>query len=347
MQDIAQMWLNRLQNGDCSAETYEEFEQWMAEDEAHKSAFEKVKRLEIRIDAIADNDAILRLQREVLERTAPKPVDTKASGDPVGSTSQAAGLWRRLRAILLPPRASSPAAWGALTCCVVLGFALAWWLPQVRNTHSTAVGEQRTMTLAEGSVMTLDTDSKVRVDYGDTERRVLLLRGRAYFDVVSSPESPFVVQTHAGEVKAIGTAFSVQRRPGGLQVILREGVVEVAAGENAAARAVETLSPGEQLTYDSQSGLTRQISENLEQQMSWVSGQLEFRGTRFADVVAEVNRYSESSIRLVSPELHSLEVNAVFKVGEMDTFVLALQSGFDLTATRRLNGDIDLIAKNK
>lgn len=348
MNDTARMWLERLQNGDCSERDYQEFDRWIA-DENHKRAFENARLLEAKLDALAENEALLRLQERVLANTSTKSIDVSQDNEsphaPVDIERRP--WWARLRP-RERPLFSSPAVIVLPACLAILLGGILWWIPLVKNTHTTAIGEQRLLMLSDGSAITLDTDTQIRVAYRQDERRIILTRGRAYFEVLSDPGRSFTVIAGSSAVKVVGTAFSVHRVREWLEVMLKEGSVVVQADGNAEAETqVQTLSPGQQLVYDPHSGLQRHTLEDLDERMSWLTGKIIFSSARFADVVAEVNRYSENPLRLMSPELHDLEVNAVFDVEDVSTFVLALQSSFHLTVMHQLNGDIELRSASK
>jgi transmembrane sensor len=123
---------------------------------------------------------------------------------------------------------------GAASLAAVATFvALGVWLvrdPLVNTNgiYSTAVGQQQTVTLADGSVVQLNTNTRLQVTYGGDYRDVRLLQGEAYFTVAKNPERPFRVHAGKGRVQAVGTAFSVYLKPKGIDVVVTEGRVALA-----------------------------------------------------------------------------------------------------------------------
>ncbi len=323
MDDSARMWVERLQNGNCSEQDYAEFDRWIATDKARQLAFERARCLYLNVDLLTSRETSTPIPRQSVTRTAPADPDSRSA--------------RPITAF------APPIAIISLACFLLSALGVFWWLPLVKNTYTTEIGKQRVVTLADGTKVTLDTDSQIRVAYREDERRVALQRGRAYFDVAPNPARAFIVVVDNGEVKAAGTAFSVHKAQQGIEVALLKGEVEVQPDTTSAPpRRTEILTSGEQLIYQSDGGVQRASIANLNERMSWFTGKLIFSSRRLADVVKEVNRYSEKTIRLASPKLHDLEIDAVFNIGDLETFVLTLQSSFDLMVMRQLNGDIEL-----
>ncbi|KAK0361209.1 hypothetical protein LTR94_024265 [Friedmanniomyces endolithicus] len=131
----------------------------------------------------------------------------------------------------------------AVLAPVAAAIGLFIWLP-TRGSYETGVGQQHKVELADGSRIHLDTDTQLKVRYGDGERRILLERGQALFSVAHDPERPFTVQAGHAEVTALGTVFDVRRETTGARVTLVEGVVSVKATSQAS---TWRLAPGDQL----------------------------------------------------------------------------------------------------
>src|SRR6185436_10113257 len=112
----------------------------------------------------------------------------------------------------------------------------------------TEVGEVRRIALADGTALTLDTDSRVDVRLTSSWRTVDLVRGRAHFDVAADRTRPFVVRAEGRTVTALGTAFDVAHEPGGVTVLLVEGRVAVQPAEGVDRSAARLMSPGERLS---------------------------------------------------------------------------------------------------
>ena len=95
--------------------------------------------------------------------------------------------------------------------------------------YETRIGEQNSITLVDGSVIQLNTDSHIQVNYEKNQRSIVLMAGEAHFEVAKDPSRPFVVKAGDGMVRAVGTAFTVRINPEALKVIVTEGKVALAA----------------------------------------------------------------------------------------------------------------------
>lgn len=207
-----------------------------------------------------------------------------------------------------------------------------------RNDYSTVVGGLQAVPMPDGSKITLNTDSEIRVAVTEKERRVELKHGEAFFEVAKDPNRPFVVSVAGQRIVAVGTAFSVRRLRNGnsnddIRVIVSEGKVRVEVpGKDTAL--LEPLPAGSVVRTASNEVLvqTKPIAE-IEQSLSWRSGLLTFRDTPLADAIAEFNRYNTRKIVIEDPAIAALQVGGIFRVTNLDPFVHLLQDGFPIRAT--------------
>lgn len=226
---------------------------------------------------------------------------------------------------------------------LALGLAGSAWLALRPAVYATEIGEQRTVTLKDGSRLVLDTDSRVTVRFTRERRTLTLTQGQAMFDVERDAARPFVVRAGDTEVTALGTRFDVRRSGDGAQVILVEG--RVAVRKAAASPARWSLSPGQQVVTSAPR--PRVAPVNIAASTSWSAGRLTFDNTPITIAVAEVNRYSRTLIVLQDARLASVPVSGVFNVGDIDGFVAALSDLYGLEATPADDGRIRLSAAKK
>ncbi|GAA0625029.1 FecR family protein [Brevundimonas kwangchunensis] len=237
----------------------------------------------------------------------------------------------------LPGRLIPLGAAGAAVLALALG-SWSWWSAQRPDAYDTAIGEQRTVRLTDGSRIILDTDTHVTVRFSGSERLVTLASGRAMFEVEGDPDRPFLVKAGDTEVTAIGTRFDVRRSGAGAQIVLVEG--QVAVRQDASVRPTWTLAPGQQVTTSVQRPGV--IAVNVPAATSWTTGRLTFENTPIAVAVAEVNRYSPSPVELRDDRISSVRVSGVFDAGDVDGFVAALRDLYALEATRAPDGHLVL-----
>jgi transmembrane sensor len=200
-------------------------------------------------------------------------------------------------------------------------------LPQA---YRTEIGEQRAITLVDGSTITLDTDSEVRVAFSKGRRLVDLTHGQAFFAVAKDHTRPFIVTAGDERVMAVGTAFDVRLEHDGLSVTLREGRVRIEAPDgqspqpDTAARVkAADLVPGSKLRT-SQHAAWQVARADVMRELSWLHHQLVFDNARLDVVVAEMNRYSSTKIVLGDPALAGVQVGGVFGVDDPDSVADAL-----------------------
>jgi len=198
--------------------------------------------------------------------------------------------------------------------------------------YETRTGERAVVRLEDGSVLHLNTASKVSVRFAADVRRISLDRGEAFFDVAHDGRRPFLVSAGVADVRAVGTRFDVRRDGGQTRVTLVQGVVGVSqAGRS------WTLRPNQQLSLGA-GGAAAPQALDAASATSWTGGRLTFHETPLAEAVAEVNRYSEAKIDLAAPGYGGLRVNGVFDAGDTGAFVAAVTTLFPLKAQSARGG---------
>ena len=225
---------------------------------------------------------------------------------------------------------------GALVAVLVVGLGV--WSLTRPALYATAIGEQRTVRLDDGSRITLDTASKVEVRLGRDRRSVSLVEGQALFDVEGDPDRPFVVTAGDTRVRALGTRFDVRRVGSGARVVLIEGRVAVRDGSEP--DRAWSLAPGQQVLTAAPRPVI--VVADLPTVTSWASGRLIFRETPIGEAIAEVNRYSPRRIELRATGFAAIPVSGAFDSGDIDGFVAALTDLYPLEARRSADGTIVL-----
>lgn len=219
--------------------------------------------------------------------------------------------------------------------------------------YTTPVGGLTYVPIRDGSKITLNTNSRVRVALTETARRVDLKQGEAFFEVAKDPNRPFVVAAGSRRIVAVGTKFSVRHEGESVEVTVTEGKVRIedadrsvhgnatdATGSamSAGVDAPVLLTPGAIARMD-EAGLLiqRKSLPEIETRLSWRVGVLMFREQSLADAVAEFNRYNERKIVIADPATAALKVEGNFKATNADAFVRLLESGFPINAMTRDN----------
>lgn len=311
----AERWFLRLQELDCTDAERREFERWVGATEEHRVAYQRAERLWGLLGEAVQRPEVHALPEAVLPPLADRTV--------------------------------RPAWWSwaaAAAVCLVLVFSYQVYrtarLPAPEH-FQTAVGETRSLTLADDSTITLDTDSHVAVRNGPWERSVELMRGAAFFDVRPDAKRPFIVTTELGRATVLGTRFQMRLDRDGLDVVLLDGSLRLdrTAAIPAPDQTHVVLQPGQQATL-ARGEPTWQTSEaDVEAPTAWRQQRLIFRDTPLPDAVAEVNRYTTVQLRVGEPDLESLTVNGVFRTGDLDSFVLALEYTLPVRTLTTPSGD--------
>ena len=248
-----------------------------------------------------------------------------------------------------------------MLCCLVL---LYYFNPAfgrddtaTNGSYATAVGEQTTLTLADGSILLINTDSQLEINFSENFRDIYLRRGEAHFEVAKNPDKPFRVYAGQGRVRAVGTAFTVYLKPQGVDVTVTEGKVALAGSEAArpeqpasdlgllTAGQMATIKPLAENTAATLSPVVTLASDTIQQRLSWHNGLLIFEGERLAAVIAEINRYTDITIELADQSLADIAVGGQLKIGNTDTMFASLEGSFGLRIERVSASKVKIYAR--
>ena len=207
-----------------------------------------------------------------------------------------------------------------------------------RDRIVTPKGDVRRISLAEGSAITLNTDTALQPSLGPEMRRVDLVRGEALFDVARDPARPFMVFAGDVRIQAVGTSFTVRmhddRR---VEVAVREGVVEVRRSTQ-----TEPVRLGVQdvAVVPVAGGIAKAAAPagTLERAMAWREGRLDLAGMTLAEAAAEFSRYSDRLILIDDPSVAAMRVAGVYSISDPEGFARAAALSLDLEAEAVRNG---------
>jgi transmembrane sensor len=208
----------------------------------------------------------------------------------------------------------------AASVAVAVGLPTVWPLASLYADQATAVGERRRIELADGSVVFLNTDTALSIDYAGAERRIVLHHGQALFEVARDPNRPFVVVADGAETQALGTSFAVHRTETCADVIVTEGSVEVRVGTRAAVR----LQAGQRLGFGARASLEPRTID-AEAATAWQRGKLIFNRRPLQSVVAELERYRAGHIVVVGDRLKALQITGVFDLDDTDRLLRTIE----------------------
>jgi transmembrane sensor len=201
--------------------------------------------------------------------------------------------------------------------------------------YSTAVGGLETVSLGDGSQVILNTDTRIRVSLRESERRVDLERGEAFFVVAKDRSRPFVVRVGNKSVIAVGTRFSVRRESNDVQVVVTEGRVSLAPSGGDPSHAPTSLDAGAiARTLNAEVLVSEQSAPEAEQLLTWRSGFVSFHDTPLAEAVTEFNRYNIHKIVIADASIAGIRIGGNFRSNNADAFLWLLQRGFPIAVER-------------
>ncbi len=312
----AEEWLARVHAPDCSEADHEAFNDWLRADPRHRSEYEKC------------------------ETVWTMPERVKADAGVVAELLAMAPAARVSVAAASKPRT---AVWAAAATVALVAILAAWlpagfWQGNGPSTITTAKAEQLKVTLADGTVVQLNPLTKLVWSASTTERRVELRDGEAFFSVTKDPSRPFIVRAGDTEVRVVGTQFAVRREGGGVEVVVREGQVDVvpdASKSNALQSEHVSLTPGKRLRVATAPGLVEVSPVDADRLTAWRDGSLEFDSNTLDEVVAQMNRFARRPLAIEDPALRELRISGRFQVGDTEALLFTLRERFAIQVDDR------------
>jgi transmembrane sensor len=332
-------WIVRLQQSGLSLDEVSEWQRWMRSDERHAAVFKRLEELWHKFDAIEVPPHPSSRDLGIDAYDASVPVGEWLRSDEVASKTSEAH--RRY-----PKRAFVAAACAALACVAVTTGAL--YRGGMRQTElarqmiETAVGENRSVTLADGSSVALGGHTRLSFSLRANVREIMLEDGEAFFAVAKDPSRPF--QVHAGNatVTAVGTEFDVRRSDDRVTVAVLEGRVMVQpmaplmpVSWLPASRPVgqaAALAAGERTTVNRNGVESTSALANAQSVIEWKDGQLAFEGESLRYVVQDVNRYAPKPIVIADEKTAALRITGTISHGNVLGWVKSLQPAFGVRA---------------
>jgi transmembrane sensor len=330
IEKAAAAWLVRRDREEWNGADQAEFQAWLSASTAHRLAF-------IRLQAAWQQAGRLKvLAAGMTNGAALLPADQLGMSNPAKSAARlsrhedleksGARVPRRLRISARRVLGVSVAA--ACVAAAVVGW-IAW--PRQETSYRTAIGGMTAISMRDGSTVTLNTNSDIRVALSETERRVDLEQGEAFFEVAKDPNRPFIVRVGDRRVIAVGTKFSVRRESNHVRVIVTEGRVRVEHSEPQRPAEIALVSAGGVAVAGAAGVLVQDKSlSDAEERLSWRDGIVVFRETLLSDAVAEFNRYNTRQIYIEDPTLGSMRIGGHFRTRNAEGFVRLLADAFPI-----------------
>jgi len=320
-------WFLNLQQEDVSAETCVEWQDWLSKSELHEAAFRRIEDLWGKLDMATDlpwpseKDIMLDQDKEHIHK----------------STFRITAFVGAIAASLL--------IIVGVTFSVFQGFNP---VPQ-ETTYQTAIGEHKTVTLEDGSQITIGAKSIINVDYKTHRRDISLVRGEAVFQVAKDKSRPFVVKVGKGSVTAVGTAFNINSNTSNVTVTVLEGIVDVVpelmAGEITKNLLKKRVTAGKTISYNNYGHASAITKANIDAVTSWEQGFLVKVDIPLGQMIDDVNRYSSKEIVIGDSKLKNIKFTGTIFEGRIDNWLKGLELGYPIKVVDTGQNTILLLAK--
>ncbi|MCL9802522.1 FecR family protein [Pseudomonas sp. AKS31] len=314
VRDDAARWFVRLQEPAVSVDEQQRFDAWLNEHPQHRDEFQLLQGLWSAADLLPAP------RLKALVETAPR---------------------RRKRGPLLRY------AVAASVLAVALGLGLFSGLNHpggYRAEFVTALGERKHVALPDGSVIDLNSRSRLLVRFEQDRRLIELSEGEAMFSVAHDTSRPFVVEAGSGKVTVTGTRFDVRRDVTQTRVAVEQGTVNV-QGRDAPESQFISLTAGLGTDVDAQGKVAAAYAVNPAQLTAWRSGKLVFNNASLSEVAAEVSRYREKPLTVANPSVAGLRLTSVFNADNTDALLKALPNILPVAVRTLADGSQEIIAK--
>lgn len=302
--EAAAEWAVRLHAGALTEQEQAELRHWIACDSRHEAALRFAEQTWAALGDVHKDEPVHRKR----PATAAMPLRRSKRRRP----------WQRAAAVAL----------------VVVVAGVGWVrgpdvLLRMQADYITDKGEVRTVHLADGSTVELDSASAIRLEYDGVQRRISLIQGSAIFDVapmVGEETRPFVVQSAGGQTRALGTRFVVEReadRQAWVGVLQHSVAVTLQASPQKGSTD-RLLKEGQAARYSAQEGIVSLDQFDVERATSWRRGVLIFDRQPLAKVIEQLNQYRPGRVLLADSDLGEREVSGVFRLDMLDTALATL-----------------------
>lgn len=332
--DEASTWFVEFRVGDADLDSRAEFDRWVRQSPEHIRAYLEVARTYHELSGL-DGERVARLAELISAADQRDPV---VRLEPNASSEQPDGILGSTR-----PKLGS---WIFATFAAAVAASLVVWINLARYPgYSTGIGENRTVTMTDGSIITLNAATEIRVRYTKTERVIDLGSGQAFFQVTPNKYRPFVVRSGDAEVRDVGTQFDVNRTAGSTTVTVIEGVVTLSTSvrrngsslppepqQDSARSPAAVLAAGEQAVVSAH-GISTRTHADVGAAISWLKHRFVFDGSPLNEVVEQFNRYNSRQIIIENAALDGIRISGVYTSTDPESFLRFLRSqpGIEVT----------------
>lgn len=300
--DQAAEWLTLLMSGEATAEERQRWQQWRAAHPDHERAWQHIEAITGRLKQMEAKAAYRTLSPYVTP--------------PLGANTPASPSRRKALHMLM---------WGGVACTSGLLASRTQTWQQTMAEHRTGIGEQRSLVLDDGTQITLNTDSAINVRFDNQRRLIRLVAGEVLIVTGHANNRghdetrPFIVESAEGDVRALGTRFTLRQLDGQTHVAVLESAVQITPRDNNTQARI--LQAGTQAAF---SRRTLDDDQPLDEQATaWSRGQIVADNVRLGDFLADLGRYRPGLLRC-DPSVADLRVSGVFPLHDTDRILATL-----------------------
>ena len=340
-----------MDQGPLSSEQTAELQQWIAKSDFHRNYLHQ----------LAHNWDSMGILQELAALFPIQPTAVMPAKAGIFQPSTIKTWLQNLIAQLKQPKAWAPTlATFALVAILINN--------QQPNHFETDIGQQANYQLSDGTHITLNTNSALKVDYSQDRRRIYLLRGEAHFDVAKNPQRPFMVYAGEGMVWAVGTAFNVRYLNAGnlegnhagtlvdtligtsIDVTVTEGTVKIFAdiepdkntnlninnAQNSPTDHEQLVHAGKSVQYSKVIDATQTTpAQVLEQKLAWQHGALIFKGETLEQAINEIARYTDKQLIITDPSIKNIRVGGHYKTDNINSLLASLSQTLEIKLEQR------------
>lgn len=305
LQQQALQWLALMTSGTVDSKQQAAFLAWLQADENHRHAYDEAEQLWQQIGALVHYPPFQHSLNSYQNKASNKVRRQQPNAYVYGL---------------------------ALAACIsFIAIVIPWFNLRWQADYVTGSGENRMLTLADGSTVYLNTQTAIAVDYQKNERQIRLLRGEAEFVVQKDASRPFIVSVGDERIKALGTDFIVRCDREQLTVTMLENKVEVRIPEQTQPM---ILNPGEQLSHQHGHPFHDKTLVDMQKATAWRRGKLIFESTPLVDVIHEINRYRPGTVMLLGNQHNRLPVSGVFDIQRLDQLLDVMEQTLPVKSAR-------------
>ena len=332
----AARWLVRSQDRDFTPEDKKLMAAWLEEDLANREAFEEMGSVWEHIGVLgyvfAPEKEYKRQEIFVRHRRDERFTGLKALLSRFSEPKNRVAIAMAAMAVLI------------LLCLPVLRTYL-YNQPETVHAYKTMIGEQKTLTLGDGSVLKMNVKSALSIRMSNKRRQVEMSEGEVFFVVAADTNRPFEVRTPNGLVRVLGTAFNVKSRSGRVAVDVERGhvlVKDAPKGPGDMRAGGVTLVAGQGVDIDPSGRLSRLRPSDMKQVLAWQNRQAVFKNTPLGQVLRDLEFYHDIRLKLASPELEAKGITGTFDMRDLNQTLEIIMAAASLKAEKEADGTITL-----